>query len=118
MTNSNENILRLFTKTQELEELGVLNWGSSYEYGKDFKYILMNGYEYLLNDNYSVVLHITKHNDEFFRIERYILPHGNKRLLALATKEELQELMKKPHTRRKEINNEKEKEYICTFAAE
>ena len=71
----------------------------------------------LTNDGGSTALHIKKHDDTYYRIERHILPHGKKRLLALATKEELQELMKKPHER-KEIDNEKEKEYVCTFAAE
>lgn len=117
MTNSNENLLRLFTKTQELEELGVLSWGGSYEYGKDFKYILMNGWQHLMNDSGSTTLHIKKHNDTYYRAERYILPHGKKRLLALMTKEELQELMKRPHER-KEIEHEKKKEYVCTFVAE
>lgn len=114
MTNSNENLLRLFTKTQELEELGVLTWGGSYECGKDFKYILMDGVEYLMNDGGATTLHIKKHDDTYYRIERYILPHGKKRLLVLATKEELQELMQRPHER-KGVNNEKEKEYLCTF---
>lgn len=115
MTNSNENILRLFAKTQELEDLGVISWGGSYEYWKSFQYIQMKDYKYLLNDNGVTSLHIKKHDDsgEYYRIERYILPHGKKRLLALATKEELQELMERPHER-KEYDNEK-KEYLCTF---
>lgn len=117
MTNSNENLLRLFNKTQELESVGVLSWGGSYEYEKQFQYILMKDYTYLLNNICSTTLHIKKHDERYYRIERYILPHGKKRLLALATKEELQELMKITHERREEIEHD-EKEHIYTFKAE
>ena len=115
MTNSNENILRLFNKTQELENVGVLSWGGSYEYGKQFQYILMKDYTYLLNDICSTTLHVKKHDATYYRIERYILPYGKKRLLALATKKELQELMKIAHERRE---TEHEEEHIYTFKAE
>lgn len=117
MTNNNENLLRLFNKTQELENVGVLSWGRSYEYGKQFHYILMKDYIYLLDNNCSTTLHIKKHDDRYYFVERYILPHGKKRLLALVTKEELQELMKMTHERREEIEHD-EKEYIYTFKAE
>ncbi len=115
MTNSNENLLRLFAKTQELENVGVISWGGSYEYGKTFQYILMKDYKYLLNNDGSTTLHIMNHDKEYYRIERYILPHGKKRLIALVTEEELQELMKMTHKRKE---NEHEKEYIYTLEAE
>lgn len=113
--------LKLFEYVEKLRENGVLGFGETYDEKRNFlnyTYIHVADFHIMLeNDMDGTVVHVTRHDRQFSRVERFLDDKGSKRLLCLVNKKQLAELCELAKER-EVVEYEKEKEYIYTLAAE
>lgn len=118
---TNEDGMMILNIIAGLNEGGVLGWGNSYDPKRNFlkyAYAHMRDYHIMLDNSVDgTVVHVTRHNRQLCRVERFLDDKGSKRLLCLVNKKQLAEL-RELAKEREAIFYDKEKEYVYTLAAE